>query len=373
MIVGTSYFETCHSPNELHLESKATLGPITIAYETYGTLNADKSNAILICHALSGDAHVAFRHKDDPNYIGWWDHYVGPGKAIDTNGWYVICSNVIGGCKGSTGPNSINPQTGKPYGLSFPIITIGDMVAAQKYLIDHLGIPRLKSVIGGSMGGMQALEWSIMYPEMVESVIMLASTARVSTQTLAFDSVGRNAIVSDPNWNNGNYYESDQLPEKGLSTARMIGHLTYLSDESLNIKFGRRLQEKLDYGYDFASDFQIESYLHYQGNKFVSRFDANSYLYITKAISYFDLEKKYGSLEQAFANVSAKFLVIAIKSDWLYPPKQSKETVKTLLKLNKEVTYFESDSQYGHDAFLLPNETFISLIFNFLENIKGNA
>lgn len=366
MRVETNYISICDPPHELKLESGQTLGPITLAYETYGILNAIKSNAILICHALSGDAHVAFVHKDDPNYIGWWNNYVGPGKAIDTDRYFVICSNVIGGCKGSTGPNSVNPKTGKPYGLTFPVITIGDMVHAQRYLIDYLGIDSLKAVIGGSMGGMMVLEWSILYPNRIRSAIVLASTARVSTQALAFDAVGRNAIISDPNWNSGDYYGKPQLPEKGLATARMIGHITYLSDESLNKKFGRNLQDKSEYGYDFETDFEIESYLRYQGNKFVSRFDANSYLFLTKAISYFDLAKKYGSLEKAFKPIEAKCLIVSIKSDWLYPSKQSKEMVSMLLKLNKEVTYFECDSQYGHDAFLLDNPQLFELIKSFL-------
>jgi len=370
MQVSTKSFTTCEPPNELILESGDQLGPITIAYETYGTLAPDKSNAILVCHALSGDAHVAFAHADDPKYTGWWEHYVGPAKAIDTNLYYVICSNVIGGCKGSTGPNSINPKTKKPYGINFPVITISDMVHAQKLLVDALQIPKLLAVVGGSMGGMQVLEWAIQYPDQVASAIVIASTPCVSTKSVAFDAVGRNAIFSDPNWKKGNYYDQAALPETGLATARMIGHITYLSDEALDTKFGRKLQSRADYGYDFDTDFQIESYLQYQGNKFVYRFDANSYLYLTKAISYFDLPKKYGSLEKALSSVLAKFLVISIKSDWLYPPKQSKELVKSLLKLNKEVTYFECDSSYGHDAFLLPNEQLFELFHHFLSKVS---
>jgi homoserine O-acetyltransferase len=369
MLIETQYFEDFFPPNELVLESGEKLGAIKLAYETYGTLNFDKSNAILICHALSGDAHVAFEHKDDPAYTGWWNNYVGPNKAIDTDKYFVICSNVIGGCKGSTGPNSINPKTQKPYGLSFPVITIADMVHVQKKLIDYLQIKQLKAAIGGSMGGMQVLEWSILYPEMLQSAVVLASTARTSTQSLAFDAVGRHAIISDQNWQKGDYYAADKTPEQGLAIARMIGHLTYLSDASLDVKFGRKLQEKMDYGYDFGAEFQIESYLKYQGNKFVYRFDANSYLYLTKAISYFDLVKKYGSMEKAFAHTKAKFLVVAIKSDWLYPPNQSKKIVKTLLKQNKEVTYFECDSPYGHDAFLLENQNLTDLINFFLTKV----
>jgi homoserine O-acetyltransferase/O-succinyltransferase len=366
-MANLKYFEI---PNELALESGNKLGPIKLAYETFGKLNEDKSNVILVCHALSGDSHLVSDNNEDnstENLKGWWDNYVGPGKAINTDKYFLICSNTIGGCNGSTGPSSIDPKTGEKYGLSFPVITIGDMVKAQKELIDNFGIKRLKAVIGGSMGGMQALEWAIMFPEYVESCIPIASTAVVSPQALAFDAVGRNAIVSDPKWDNGNYANSP--PEKGLSIARMIGHITYLSDESLSHKFGRRLQEKQDYGYDFTTDFQIESYLKYQGDKFVSRFDANSYLYLTKAISYFDLAKKYGSLEKAFNNILAKCLVISVSSDWLYTPEQSKDLVKALMKINKNVTYCEVKSGYGHDAFLIKNAQLEKILSQFIDNL----
>jgi homoserine O-acetyltransferase/O-succinyltransferase len=368
MFVETQYFNCFEPPNELLLDSALKLGPITLAYETYGSLNQNKDNVILVCHTLSGDAHAAFYQKEDKTYLGWWDILIGPGKPLDTDKYFIICINTLGSCKGSTGPSSINPKTNTKFGLSFPVITIGDMVNAQKALIDHLDINKIKMVIGGSMGGMQALEWAIMFPDYIESCVPVASTACVSPQALAFDAVGRNSIIADSNWNNGNYYEKSQ-PEKGLATARMIGHITYLSDELLNTKFGRKLQEKTDYAYDFSTDFQIESYLKYQGDKFVNRFDANSYLYLTKAISYFDLSKKYTSLENAFKKCSAKFLIISISSDWLYTPKQSKDMVKALIKLNKEVTYCEIDSKFGHDAFLLKNKNMEDLIYHFLENL----
>ncbi len=366
MKVKTQYFETATPPNELVLESGKKIGPITLAYETYGELNKGKTNVILICHALSGDSHAAFEHADTPDYLGWWDEYIGPKKAIDTNKFFVICSNVLGGCKGSTGPSSINPETQKPYGLSFPVVTIEDMVKAQNLLIEHLNIKKIHAVIGGSMGGMQAMIWSILFPEKVKSAVVIASTNKLSTQALAFDAVGRNAIIKAADWHEGNYYDQKKQPESGLAIARMIGHITYLSNEKLALKFGRRLQEKDDYGYNFATEFQIESYLKHQGNKFVNRFDANSYLYITKAIDYFDLEKKYGSLEKAFKFVDAKFLIVAFKSDWLYPPKESKKIVNALLKLNKEVSYFESNAEHGHDSFLISDDELSSIIKGFL-------
>jgi homoserine O-acetyltransferase/O-succinyltransferase len=356
------YFEGFNSPNQMKLQSGQELGPITIAYETFGKLNDSKDNAVLVCHALTGDAHVSGEN-------GWWDFLIGPNKAIDTNKNFVICSNAIGGCKGSTGPSSKDPKTGKPYGLNFPVITIGDMVQAQKALIDELGIAQLKMVLGGSMGGMQAMEWSIMYPKRVKACTVVASASKLSPQALAFDAVSRNAITSDEKWAAGNYAH-DEPPEKGLAIARMIGHITYLSNESMNKKFGRKLQKKEDYSYDFSTDFQIESYLKYQGDKFVNRFDANSYLYISKAVDYFDLTKKYGSVEKAFKNTNCKFLVIAISTDWLFSPKQSKDIVKALLKQSKEVTYAQIDSPFGHDAFLIESTQMTSLVQNFLNQVK---
>jgi len=355
------------STTPLTLESGEVLDTFDIAYETYGTLNDDKSNAILICHALTGDAHAAFGTTNDQKKLGWWDGLIGPNKAINTNEYFVICSNTLGSCLGSTGPTSINPKTNMPYALSFPVITIKDIVTAQKALISHFGITKLDHVIGGSMGGMQALEWAISFPDMVNSCIPIASTSKLSPQALAFGAVGRNAIISDPNWNKGNY---EKQPEKGLSIARMIGHITYLSEESMTQKFGRRLQEKSDYGYHFNTEFQVESYLKHQGDKFVQRFDANSYLYLSKATSYFDLEKKYTSLEDAFRKTTCKFLILSISSDWIYPPSQSKEMAKTLMKLERDITYSEIDSPYGHDAFLIETEKLGKLIQPYLEKCK---
>jgi homoserine O-acetyltransferase/O-succinyltransferase len=346
-IVKTKYYNL---PDELVLEGGRRLKNVTIAYETYGTLNKEKSNAILVCHALSGDAHVAGWQEGDLK-PGWWDSIIGPGKCLDTNRYFVICSNVLGGCKGTTGPSSINPKTEEPYGLDFPIITIKDIVNLQKNLIDHLRIKQLFSVIGGSMGGMQVLEWCISYPEMVRSAIPIATSPYSSPQQIAFNEVGRRSIISDPNWNGGKYYKK-KLPDDGLALARMIGHITYLSNESMYQKFGRRLQNKDEYSFDLGTEFQVESYLHYQGDTFTKRFDANSYLYLTKAIDYFDLAGK-GSLSDAFSDIKAKFLVICVDSDWLYPPSESRDIVMALSANDVEVSYCEIKSSYGHDAFLL--------------------
>jgi homoserine O-acetyltransferase len=365
-IVETKYFTFAEPPNELQLESGKKLGPITLAYETYGEMNEDKSNCILILHALSGDAHVAGKHHPDDRKPGWWDSMVGPGKAFDTNKYFVICSNVIGGCKGSTGPSSIDPATGKPYGLRFPVVTISDMVNAQKHLIDHLGIKQLLCVVGGSMGGMQALQWAVSYPDMVKLAIPIATTARLSAQAIAFHAVGRHAIMADPNFANGDYY-GKAIPSAGLRIARMIGHITYLSDQAMHRKFGRGLQDKTAPSFDFVTDFQVESYLNYQGDEFVKRFDANSYLYITKAMDYFDLSQPSGDLRRELARAKAAFLVISFSSDWLFPSYMSKEIVTALRRNNIDVTYTEIQSDSGHDAFLLETETLTNLIVNFLE------
>lgn len=362
-IVETKYFTFASSPNELKLVSGKTLGPITLAYETYGALNKDKSNAVLIEHALSGDAHAAGYHEGakDP---GWWNDLIGPGKAIDTDKYFVICSNVIGGCKGSTGPASVNPKTGKAYGLDFPIITIDDMVRAQKHLIDHLGIDKLLCVTGGSMGGMQALQWVALYPERVKSAIPIATTLKHSPQQIAFSEVGRQAVMADPAWNKGNYYDGAEKPEKGLAVARMIGHITYMSDKSMEEKFSRRLKEQ-DYSFDFTADFEVEGYLRYRGDSFVKRFDANSYLYITKAMDYFDLSGD--KLFPKSGKADVRFLVIAFKSDWLYPAYQAQEIVRRLKIHGLEATYCEVSSTYGHDAFLLEVDEETHLIKHFLD------
>lgn len=353
--------------DRLLLDSGKRFGPINIRYETYGQLNADKTNAILIVHALSGDAHVAGKHHPDDKKCGWWDSMVGPGKAFDTEKYFIVCSNVIGGCSGSTGPRSVNPETGKFYNMDFPVITIRDMVNAQYRLMKGLGIERWLSIAGGSMGGMQALEWAVSYPEAVKSVIPIATTSRLSPQSIAFDWVGREAIMSDPAWKGGNY--EDKGPEKGLSIARMLGHITYLSDQSMAKKFGRKLQDMTDYAFDFSHNFQVESYLKHQGQSFVERFDANSYLYISRAMDYFDLSEDYdGDLSAAFSNTKADFLVISFSSDWLFPPQQSKQIVSALRNRKLNVSYCNIDSIYGHDAFLLECDVLGRLISDFIAN-----
>ncbi len=360
-VVTTQLVTVASAPDQLILESGSRIGPVTIAYETYGTLNADKSNAVLVLHALSGDAHAAGLHEGE-EAPGWWDSMIGPGKAFDTDRYFVICSNIIGGCKGSTGPGSINPQTQKPYALDFPMITIADMVNAQKLLIDHLGIERLLCVVGGSMGGMQVLQWAAAYPERIASAIPIATTLKHSPQQIAFDEVGRQAIIADPAWAEGNYYGKGQ-PEKGLAVARMIGHITYMSDRSMEEKFSRKLKEK-DYSFSFTTDFEVEGYLRYRGDNFVKRFDANSYLYITKAMDYFDLSG--GRLFTKASVSQVRFLVIAFKSDWLYPASQSQELVRQLKTHAVDATYCEVASTYGHDAFLVEIEEQTHLIKHFL-------
>lgn len=365
MIVETKYF----SFNEkIKLENGLEFGPITVAYETYGELNESRDNAILVLHALSGDAHAAGYHSIDDKKPGWWDNMIGPGKAFDTNKYFIICSNILGGCKGTTGPSSINNETGKPYGMSFPIITIEDMVKVQKILIDHLGVKKLLNVAGGSMGGMQALEWSILFPDLVKSVSVIASATRLSAQNIAFNEVGRNAIVSDSHWNNGDYYDKE-LPVRGLSIARMIGHITYLSEESMHKKFGRKLQDKAQIDFNFDINFQVESYLRYQGLSFVDRFDANSYLFITKAMDYFDLDGKYGSVANAFKDSKSKFLFVTYSTDWLFPPDELKNAASAIMSLGKEVTYCNIDAPFGHDSFLLEFEHQARIISSFLRGV----
>lgn len=367
-IVKTEYFTFGEHPHELKLESGALLGPITLAYEAYGQLNEDKSNAILVLHALSGDAHAAGFHDGDKE-PGWWDDLIGPGKGLDTNKYFIICSNIIGGCKGSSGPCSTNPKTGKPYGLNFPVITITDIVRAQKYLIDHLGIKKLLSVIGGSMGGMQALQWVASFPQSVCSVIPIATSLKHSPQQIAFDEVGRQAVMADPAWADGNYYDQKEKPEKGLAVARMLGHVTYMSDKSMEEKFSRRLKEK-NYSFKFSADFEVEGYLRNKGDNFVKRFDANSYLYITKAMDYFDLSGN--KLLHTDKHLDARFLVVAFKSDWLYPAYQSQEIVRHLKIKGIDATYCEVKSTYGHDAFLLEVQEEAHLIKHFLhKTFKG--
>jgi homoserine O-acetyltransferase len=350
--------------DSITLDSGATLAPVEVAYETYGKLNASKTNAILILHAWTGDAHAA-GISHEAGKPGWWDSMIGPGKAFDTNKYFVICSNVLGGCRGTTGPSSIDPATGCPYALSFPVITIGDMVRLQKMLIDSFGIERLLAVSGGSMGGMQALEWAAAFPERVVSSIPIATTARHSAQQIAFNEVGRQAIMADPDWNQGNYY-GKQPPARGLAVARMVGHITFMSDDSMREKFGRRLRGKENFGFDFEVDFEVESYLRYRGSQFVSRFDANTYLYTTKAMDYFDLASGRGSLTEALGRTRARFLAISFSSDWLYPSYQSREIVRALRGLNRDVAYVELESNYGHDAFLVDVAEQSELVRGFL-------
>ena len=369
-VVEKKYFTFAEPPSEMVLESGAHLGPVTLAYETYGTLAPDRRNAVLILHALSGDSHVAGYYSTEDEKPGWWDCMVGPGKGIDTEKFFVVCANIIGSCMGSTGPSSLNPATGRVYGLDFPVVTIGDMVTAQKALVDHLGIDRLLGVVGGSIGGMQVLEWCVRYPEMVVCAIPLATSMRHSALSIAFNEVARQSIMADPNWNHGNYYAGAK-PALGLAVARMIGHITYLSDESMRLKFGRRLQDKSDFSFNFDADFQVESYLRYQGRKFVDRFDANSFLYITKAADYFDLGKQHGSgsAVKALSKARARFLVISFTSDWLYPTYQAREIVKALKKNGRDVSFCEIEAEWGHDAFLIPGERLPMLIRGFLERV----
>ena len=347
------------------LDSGITLTGLDVAYETYGTLNAAKSNAILILHAFSGDAHAA--GVDSAGSAGWWDDMIGDYKAFDTKRYFVICSNVLGGCRGTTGPASIDPATGKQYAMKFPVITIGDMVRLQKMLIDRLGIQRLLAVAGGSMGGMQVLEWVAQYPEAVACALPIASTWRHSAQQIAFNEVGRQAVMFDPDWNEGNYY-GGKLPARGLSIARMVGHITYMSDDSMREKFGRRLRDKNAFGFDFEVDFEVESYLRYRGKQFVERFDANSYLYITKAMDYFDVTQGRGTLPTVFEHADTRFLVISFTSDWLYPTYQSLEIVRALRSRNREVAYVELKSNYGHDAFLAEVAEQSEIVRGFLES-----
>jgi homoserine O-acetyltransferase len=366
-VVETKYFHSASPPNELILETGEKLGPVTVAYETYGQLNDQRSNAILILHALSGDAHAAGFHKGDEK-PGWWDDMIGPGKAFDTNKYFVICSNVLGGCKGTTGPSSVNPETGRKYGLDFPIISILDMVNVQKHLIDHLQIDQLLSVAGGSMGGMQVLEWFVSYPDRLRSAIVIATAAKHSPQQIAFHEVGRQAIMADPHWKEGHYY-GGHSPAKGLAVARMVGHITYMSEVSMAEKFGRRLSHN-GKPCKFSIDFEVEEYLHSRGDHFVKRFDANSYLYITKAIDAFDVSRGK-ELYEVFKGNKAKVLVLGFKSDWLYPAFQSRDIVKACKLAGVDTTYCEIDSTYGHDAFLIEVEEETHLVKHFLQKASS--
>ena len=351
----------------LTLESGKTIEQLTIAYSTVGILNPEKSNAILICHALTGDQFVATTHPITQK-PGWWETIIGPGKLIDTNRFFVICSNVLGGCMGSTGPASVNPDSGEVYGLSFPMITIGDMVKAQVGLIDHLGIDQLFAVIGGSMGGMQVLEWAAHYSERVFAAAPIATAARHSAQNIAFHEVGRQAIMADPDWLDGNYQRQGKIPQRGLAVARMAAHITYLSEPTLHQKFGRRLQERDRPSFGFEADFQVESYLRHQGSSFVERFDANSYLFVTRAMDYFDLFSENGGvLSDAFRGTRTRFCVTSFTSDWLFPTSESRAIVHALNAVAANVSFVEIESPFGHDSFLLDLPEFHQTLKGFID------
>jgi len=352
-------------PGGFVTQAGGRLDELHIAYETYGALSAGRDNVVFVCHALSGDAHVAGYHTLEDKHPGWWDEMIGPGKGIDTNRYHVVCANILGGCKGSTGPGSTNPATGRPFGSHFPAITIRDIVRAHYMLLQYLGIKRLHAVVGGSFGGMQVLEWSILFPDFVDRCICIASAASLSAQALAFDIVGREVITSDPDWAGGDYYDTGKLPSDGLAAARMIGHITYLSPEIMNIKFGRRKRLPEETG-RFGTLFEVESYLQHQGEKFVERFDSNSYLHITHAMDSYDLAEQHGDLVTAFRDVSAHFLVVALSSDWLFPPEQSLEIANALVKAGKRASYCLIRAPSGHDAFLVDIGHLSRTIHSFL-------
>jgi homoserine O-acetyltransferase len=381
-LVSTQFVELFAPPNPLVLESGEQFGPITVAYETYGELTAKRDNAIFVCHALTGDAHVAGKHTADDRKPGWWDPLIGPGRALDTTKYFVICANVFGGCQGTTGPKSINPATGRPYGTRFPFITVGDMVAVHRELVRTLGIDKLLGVIGGSLGGMQVLDWAARFPDSLRSAICLAAAAKLSAQGIAFNAVGRRAITVDPNFHDGDYYSADgpkklgeEGPRYGLALARMVAHITYLSELSIERKFGRRLQHSDQFAYQLQqeTEFQIESYLHYQGKRFIERFDANSYLYLTRAMDYFDLAARHGSLEQALGRTDARFLITSYNTDWLFPSSQSREIVMSLVETGRHVTYLELESVFGHDSFLIEIEQLAELLVPFLREAYRQA
>jgi len=367
--IQTGTYTFANPPEGLLLKCGETLGSIDIIWESYGRLNKDKSNAILICHALTGNAHVAGKYQASDAKTGWWDPIIGPGKPLDTDKYFILCSNFLGGCSGSTGPSSINPRTGEPYGMTFPTITIDDMVQCQKALVcDHFGIQKLFSVVGGSIGGMQVLSWAVQFPEMVQSMIPMATVHRLSPQAIAFNKIGRRCIMLDPKWNNGNYYR-DMPDLDGLALARMVAHITYLSDEGMQHKFGRDSRAHSIFEFDDA--FEVEHYLDHQGYSFVKRFDANSYLYLSKAMDIFDWERDYGSLENAIRPITAKSLVMTFSSDWLFPPYQTEEMVTVFKSLNKDIEYHKIESYKGHDAFLIEYELINPIIENFLSRVEA--
>lgn len=354
----------------LSLASGQSISDYSLCYETYGALNADRSNAVLICHALNASHHVAGYRAEDPKDIGWWDNMVGPGKPVDTDRFFVVGVNNLGSCFGSTGPASLNPATGRPYGSSFPVITVEDWVQAQARLADALGIQRFAAVMGGSLGGMQALQWAIAYPDRVAHAVVIASTPRLSAQNIAFNEVARRAIVTDPEFYGGDYYAHQTVPKRGLSVARMVGHITYLSDDDMAQKFGRALRGSDDYRYGFDVEFEIESYLRYQGEKFSTYFDANTYLLITRALDYFDPARKTeGDLAAALAQVRSKFCLVSFTTDWRFPPERTREIVSALMKNKADLAYAEIDAPHGHDAFLMTDPKYHGFVREYFDRI----
>ncbi|PKO54553.1 MAG: homoserine O-acetyltransferase [Betaproteobacteria bacterium HGW-Betaproteobacteria-2] len=368
--VGIVTAQTAHFSEPLKLKSGEVLPAYDLAYETYGTLNADKSNAVLICHALSGNHHVAGKYAETDKYPGWWDNLIGPGRPLDTNKFFVIGLNNLGGCHGSSGPSSINPATGKPWGADFPVVTVEDWVKSQARLANHLGIDQLAAVIGGSLGGMQALQWTMSYPDRVRHALVIASAPNLTAQNMAFNEVARQAIMTDPEFYDGHYYEHNTVPRRGLRIARMLGHITYLSDDAMGAKFGRKLRDgEIKYG--FGVEFEMESYLRYQGDKFAGEFDANTYLRMTRALDYFDPALEHGgNLSAALAGVKAKFLVVSFTSDWRFSPARSHEIMKALLDNECSVSYAEVTAAHGHDAFLMPDPHYHDILRNYLQNIR---
>ncbi len=368
--VGIVTAQTAHFSEPLKLKSGEVLPAYDLTYETYGTLNADKSNAVLICHALSGNHHVAGKHAETDKYPGWWDNLIGPGRPLDTNKFFVIGLNNLGGCHGSSGPASINPATGKPWGADFPVVTVEDWVTSQARLADHLGIDQLAAVIGGSLGGMQALQWTMSYPDRVRHALVIASAPNLTAQNMAFNEVARQAIMTDPEFYDGHYYEHNTVPRRGLRIARMLGHITYLSDDAMGAKFGRKLRDgAIKYG--FGVEFEMESYLRYQGDKFAEAFDANTYLRMTRALDYFDPAAEHGGdLSAALAGVKADFLVVSFTSDWRFSPARSREIMKALLDNECAVSYAEVTAAHGHDAFLMPDPHYHDILRSYLQNIR---
>jgi homoserine O-acetyltransferase len=373
--VGLVVPQKHHFDQPLNLDSERQLPSYELIYETYGQLNASRSNAVLVCHALSGDHHAAGYHSEHDRKPGWWDSCIGPGKPIDTNRFFVVCNNNLGGCSGSTGPSSINPLTGERYGPDFPIVTVGDWVRSQARLADVLGIERWAAVIGGSLGAMQALQWAIDYPDRLKHALLIATAPKLSAQNIAFNEVARQAILSDPDFHGGRYMEESALPRRGLALARMLGHITYLSDQAMRAKFGREpkgVEGRLSFSFD--ADFEVESYLRYQGKSFVERFDANTYLLMTKALDYFDPAARHGGdLSAALAGVKAESLVISFTTDWRFDPSRSREIVRALLDGDKDVSYAEIDSPHGHDAFLMPDEVYFAVLRAYLEEVAREA